>query len=304
MAGWIKVHRKMLDNPIVCKDADYLSIWMYLLLNATHTNYDSIFNGKRIALMPGQLITGRKSISSDLKIDESKVQRVLKVFEQERQIEQQTCNKNRLITILSWDKYQDSEQQNEQPVNSTFNTFTEVVDTKTSKSEQQMNSYNIDKSIDEQTYKIKSEQQVNNNCTTSEQPVNTNKNVKNIKNVKNNTYSIFDAYSQNEKLRQVLRDFSIMRNKIKAPLTERAANMLLNELNSLAATDETKIEILEKSILNSWKSVYPLRKQETNKKPVANNKFHNFDSRIADMGEQELEEIANKRLEKLRGQIR
>ncbi|WP_412260577.1 hypothetical protein [Longicatena caecimuris] len=53
-------------------------------------------------LNPGQLITGRKVISDKLRVTESKVQRVLKCYESERQIEQQTGNKNRLITIKNW----------------------------------------------------------------------------------------------------------------------------------------------------------------------------------------------------------
>ena len=141
MEGWIKLYRKMLDNPIITKDSDYLSVWIYLLLNTTHKEYDVLFKGKRITLQKGQLLTGRKSISEKLKIDENKVQRILKTLENEHQIEQQNSNKNRLITIVSWDKYQQDEQQNEQ--------------------------------------------QVNNNRTTSEQQVNTNKNVKNITNDKN-----------------------------------------------------------------------------------------------------------------------
>lgn len=141
MEGWIKLHRKLLGNPIIVKDSDYLSVWIYVLLNATHKEYDTLFQGKRITLQKGQLITGRKSISEKLKINESKVQRILKTLESEQQIKQQKGNKNRLITILSWDKYQQDEQQ--------------------------------------------IEQQVNNNRTTSEQQVNTNKNVKNIKNGKN-----------------------------------------------------------------------------------------------------------------------
>lgn len=144
MEGWIKVHRKLLDNPIITKDSDYLSVWIYILLNSTHKEYDTLFKGERITLQKGQLITGRKSISEKLKINESKVQRILKTLENEQQIEQQNGNKNRLITILSWDKYQQDEQQ--------------------------------------------TEQQVNNNRTTSEQQVNTNKNVKNIKNDKNILY--------------------------------------------------------------------------------------------------------------------
>lgn len=147
--GWIKLHRKMLDNPIIMKDAGHLAVWMYLLLNATHAEYPALFKGEKIMLKPGQLITGRKSIAETLSVDESKVTRILNAFENEHQIEQQTSNKNRLITVVNWDFYQCNEQQNEL--------------------------------------------QVNNNRTTSEQQVNTNKNNKNIKNDKNEINIISDS---------------------------------------------------------------------------------------------------------------
>ncbi len=130
MEGWIKLHRKLLENPIVCKDADHLAVWTYLLLKATHRERDSIFKGERITLKPGQLIAGRKSIASFLKINEIKVQRILKLLENEHQIEQQTSNRNRLITILNWDLYQGNEQQDEQQMNN-----------KRTTDEQQMNTY-------------------------------------------------------------------------------------------------------------------------------------------------------------------
>jgi DnaD/phage-associated family protein len=117
MEGWIKLHRKILENPICWKDSDYLAVWVYLLLNATHKNYNVIFKGKKTTLTPGQLLTGRQSISKFTKINESKVQRILKMLENEQQIEQQTTPQNRLITILSWLDYQDNEQQNEQQLN-------------------------------------------------------------------------------------------------------------------------------------------------------------------------------------------
>lgn len=116
-SGWIKSYRKTLDNPIICKDTDHIAIWMYLLWSATHQPISKLFGGKRITLNPGQLITGRKSISKQFNISESKVQRVLKTFEIEQQIEQQTSNRSRLISILNWNEYQCSEQQNEQQVN-------------------------------------------------------------------------------------------------------------------------------------------------------------------------------------------
>lgn len=118
MQGWIKLHRKILSNPIVCKDGDYLAVWVYLLLNATHKNHDVLFKGQRITLKPGQLLTGRKSISNQLSISESKVKRILLSFESDQQINRQRSNQNSLITILNWCEYQESDQQTDQPVTS------------------------------------------------------------------------------------------------------------------------------------------------------------------------------------------
>lgn len=140
MSGWIKLHRKLLDNPIVCKDADHLAIWTYLLLNATHKEKQAIFQGLKITLQPGQLITGRKAIAEALRVTESKVQRVLSCFESEQQIEQQTSNKNRLITILRWAEYQHDEQQNEQQMNNKRTTNEQQVNT--NKNERNKEIYN------------------------------------------------------------------------------------------------------------------------------------------------------------------
>ena len=88
-----------------------------------------MFKGKKIVLLPGQLITGRKSIAKKFKIDESKVQRILKTLENEQQIEQQTSSQNRLITIINWYQYQEIEQQNAQQVNNECTTSEQRVNT-------------------------------------------------------------------------------------------------------------------------------------------------------------------------------
>lgn len=127
--GWIKIYRKSLENPVITKDADHFAIWNYLLLKATHKKYKDWFNGKSVMLEPGQLITGRKKIAIRFKISESKVQRVLKCFESEQQIEQLTCSVNRLITIKNWELYQVSEQPNERRVNNKRTTSEQRVNT-------------------------------------------------------------------------------------------------------------------------------------------------------------------------------
>lgn len=129
MEGWIKLHRKILENPIVCKDAETMAIWIYLLLNATHKEIPAVFKGEKIVLQPGQLITGRKSIAKKLDVTESKVQRVLKCYENEHQIEQRVSNANRLITIIKWNEYQDNEHAIEQPMNNQRTTNEQPVNT-------------------------------------------------------------------------------------------------------------------------------------------------------------------------------
>ncbi len=190
MQGWVSVHRKMLDNPVVFKDADHVAVWMYLLLNATHKECQVLFKGEKITLLPGQLITGRKAISDKLKISDSKVHRILKLFEIEQQIEQQTSNKNRLISIKNWDKYQFSEQQDEQQVNNNRTTSEQQTDEKFAEIEQQNdqqeageNALNSMKNqcIGQQDEQ-QSEQQLNNKNSAISQKVNTNN-----KTINNNT---------------------------------------------------------------------------------------------------------------------
>ena len=134
--GYIKLHRKILDNPIVMKDTECLAVWIYLLLNATHKEKSVMFKGKRVTLKPGQLITGIISISKKMKINKDKVQRTLKLFENDKQIEQQTSNKNRLITIVNWDLYQNFDKQNDkQVINNCETTDKQVITNNNDKNE-------------------------------------------------------------------------------------------------------------------------------------------------------------------------
>lgn len=104
--GYIRIYRKILENPIIMKDSDHLAVWIYLLLTATHKSKIVLFGKEKIVLKSGELITGRKEISEKLRISESKVDRILKLLESEQQIEQLTNSQGRLISIKKWDMYQ------------------------------------------------------------------------------------------------------------------------------------------------------------------------------------------------------
>ena len=59
-------------------------------------------------------------------------------------------------------------------------------------------------------------------------------------------------------------EFLELRKKLKCKNTDRAINLLINKLNEY--DDATKIEMLNNAIMNSWKSVYPIKEFKQNKK--------------------------------------
>ena len=56
-------------------------------------------------------------------------------------------------------------------------------------------------------------------------------------------------------------DFIEFRKKIRKPMTERAIELLIEKLDKLASDDETKISILNQSILKGWQGVFPLAQE-------------------------------------------
>jgi predicted phage replisome organizer len=74
-----------------------------------------------------------------------------------------------------------------------------------------------------------------------------------------------------KELNKAIDDFKEFRKKIKKPMTDRAVELLHIELNKLASDDETKIAILNQSIVNSWQGVFPLK--ESNKPKSTGNPF-------------------------------
>ena len=70
----------------------------------------------------------------------------------------------------------------------------------------------------------------------------------------NPLFKAFSSHTYNQELITALKDFNVMRNKIKKPLTERAVTLLLNKLSRY--TEEEQIAMLNESVINSWQSVY------------------------------------------------
>ncbi len=74
--------------------------------------------------------------------------------------------------------------------------------------------------------------------------------------------SLIDEYTNNEDLRNELKEHLKTRKLKKAALTNRAIELSLSKLDSIAAGDYEKIQIVRNAIMNGWTSFYPLKKDE------------------------------------------
>ena len=116
MSGWIKVYRSLIENPKRIRSSR-LALWLYILLSVNHTSGKAYLCGKEISLKPGQGVFSTPDLAKKLCEPVSVIRRSLEWFESEQQIEQRKTNQGTVITVLNWDKYQESEQPTEQRVN-------------------------------------------------------------------------------------------------------------------------------------------------------------------------------------------
>ncbi|GAA0081334.1 phage replisome organizer N-terminal domain-containing protein [Clostridium sp. CTA-6] len=87
----------------------------------------------------------------------------------------------------------------------------------------------------------------------------------------NKTYNtIIDEYTNNEELKNTILEFIKMRTLIKSKMTNNALDLMLKNLNKLSNNDDIKIKILEQSIMNSWKGVFPLKESNSIKQSSSN----------------------------------
>lgn len=101
---------------------------------------------------------------------------------------------------------------------------------------------------------------------------------------------IIENYTNDLQLRNTIYEFIKMRKAIKAPMTSNALNLMLKKLDKLAPNDihcDVRINILEQSIMNSWKGIFELKSKNgqkqvrySNEKPKL--RFNNFKGRDYD----------------------
>ena len=74
---------------------------------------------------------------------------------------------------------------------------------------------------------------------------------------------VINAYTSNEELKATLIEFVKFRKSIKRVMTTHALELLIKKLDRFANDDNTKIEILNESIMNGWNGIFPLKDNST-----------------------------------------
>lgn len=75
---------------------------------------------------------------------------------------------------------------------------------------------------------------------------------------------IIETFSKNDILNATIHEFIDFRKQIKAPMSDIALTKMLAKLDKIGKSDHEKIEILNESMANGWKGIFPL---DRSKKP-------------------------------------
>lgn len=101
MQGYIKLHRKILDNGVFA-DAELLKVFVWCILKANTT--PNMVYGRKVDV--GEFITGRITASEELHLKPSTIYKRLQKLKSQGYIDIASSTKNSLITVVNYKSYQ------------------------------------------------------------------------------------------------------------------------------------------------------------------------------------------------------
>ena len=101
MQGYIKLHRKILDNGVFV-DAELLKVFVWCILKANTT--PNVVYGRKVDV--GEFITGRITASEELHLKPSTIYKRLQKLKSQGYINISSNTKNSLITVVNYKSYQ------------------------------------------------------------------------------------------------------------------------------------------------------------------------------------------------------
>lgn len=106
--GWIKLHRKILNNPLFHK-SEVLHYFVYCLLKANHEHTSIIWNNRETTIECGCFITGLKKTSQETGLSIRKIRTAQKILDNLGIIEKsptKSTNKFTYLRVCNYENYQ------------------------------------------------------------------------------------------------------------------------------------------------------------------------------------------------------
>lgn len=118
MQGYIKLHRKILDNGVFA-DAELLKVFVWCILKANTT--PNVVYGRKVDV--GEFITGRITASEELYLKPSTIYKRLQKLKSQGYIDISSTTKNSLITVVNYKSYQLNEKPKKRNLDTVSNKF-------------------------------------------------------------------------------------------------------------------------------------------------------------------------------------
>lgn len=245
--NWIKLYRKMIDDPaFVNSTGPQVKVLLTVMFLAAWTPKKWDVLGHEFTIQPGDVFISAYELARRAGDDVSRdvVRKALVRFEKLGFWTLKRTHRGVLIHIVNWRKYQlsDGEQTPEETLSRP------QADPKQTLSRPQADPTNKKES----------------------------KNSKNVRREEYNTplppkggkggvASLFEKFSgDNQELLSALKEWQEMRKRMKKPLTEKAAELNLNDLQKLSGGDERlMVSIVLQSIKHGWQGFYVLKEAQT-----------------------------------------
>ena len=244
--NWIKLYRKMIDDPIfVNSTGPQVKVLMTVMFLAAWTPKKWDVLGHEFTIQPGEVFISTRDLADRAGDDVSRevVRKALVRFEKMGFWTLKRTRKGMLISIVNWREYQLYDGK-ENPRENPRRTHAEPTE---------------------------------NPRGTHGEPSN-KKESKNSKNVRREEYNtplppkggregvipLFERFSSgNHDLLSALKEWQEMRIRMKKPLTEKAAELNLKDLQQLSGGDEPMmVAIVSQSIKRGWQGFYALKEAQ------------------------------------------
>lgn len=103
--GYIKLWRKIIDTSFF-KYPNTLQLAIYILLEANHKSYKTLYDGNEITVERGQLITGLYKMKEHTGLTVSKIRTSLTFLKKVRFLAKTSTSKMTIITVCNYNEYQ------------------------------------------------------------------------------------------------------------------------------------------------------------------------------------------------------